>query len=84
MKQISKPTVWLIAALLLPLIAHAQIYSVVSDSYVTSVTPGVNFGNLGTLNVGGGATALIQIDLSRLVTLGSTARRSSRHRWSSS
>ena len=57
-------------ALLAPLAADAQPYLVTGDTYVTSVTPTINFGTLGTLNVGGGASSLIQMDLTRLITLG--------------
>ena len=57
-------------ALLAPLAADAQPYLVVGDTYVTSVTPTINFGTLGTLNVGGGASSLIQMDLTRLIALG--------------
>jgi hypothetical protein len=56
--------------LLTPLAAFAQPYLVAGDTYVTSVTPAINFGTLGTLNVGGGASSLIQMDLTRLIALG--------------
>jgi hypothetical protein len=46
--------------------AWAQTYGVEGDSYVSSVSPTLNFGTLGTLNVGSGGTALVQIDLTRL------------------
>jgi hypothetical protein len=69
MRALLKDAVWTLA-ILLPLVGRAQSYGVVSDSYVTSVTPTINFGTLGTLNVGAGATTFIQVDLSRLVALG--------------
>jgi hypothetical protein len=64
---------WTLAALLLPLAGYAQSYGVVGDTYVSSLNPTTNFGNLGTMTVGGGGAALVQIDLSRLTTLGVTA-----------
>ena len=64
---------WALTLAVLPAAAWAQGYGVVSDTYVASTNPTTNFGNLGTLTVGNGSTALIQIDLSRLVALGVTA-----------
>ncbi len=43
-----------------------------ADAHVSSVQPGLNFGALPTLNVGGGSTALLQFDLATLPA-GSTA-----------
>ena len=37
-----------------------------ADAHISSQQPGLNFGALPTLNVGGGATALMQFDLSTL------------------
>ena len=58
---------------LIPLAGWAQSYGVVGDTYVSSANPTTNFGNLGTVTVGAGNTALVQIDLSRLNALGVTA-----------
>ena len=57
----------------LPAAGFAQTYGVVGDTYLSSVNPTTNFGNLGTMTVGAGNTALVQIDLSRLVALGVTS-----------
>ena len=40
--------------------------NVVSDTYVSSANPAVNYGSLGTLSVANGNEALIQFDLSAL------------------
>ncbi len=37
-----------------------------ADAHISSVQPGLNFGALPTLNVGGGSTALLQFDLATL------------------
>jgi hypothetical protein len=47
-------------------LAPAATLHVAQDSYVSSPTPSLNFGNATTLNVGAGATALIELDLSTL------------------
>ena len=64
---------WVLIVALLPLAGSAQTYGVVGDTYVSSANPTTNFGNLGTMTVGPGTTALVQIDLSRLNALGVTA-----------
>jgi hypothetical protein len=60
---------WVVAAVMLPLAGWAQTYVVAGDTYVSTAYPTTNFGSLGTLAVGAGNKALIQIDLSRLVAL---------------
>ncbi|MBI3369292.1 MAG: DNRLRE domain-containing protein [Burkholderiales bacterium] len=59
---------WLGCAALLGLTlpAHAIEAPLAADAFVNSAQPAANFGNLGTLNVGGGATALLRFDLSTL------------------
>jgi hypothetical protein len=64
---------WTFAALLLPAAGWAQIYGVAGDTFVSSANPTTAFGNIATMTVGAGGTALIQFDLSRLGALGVTA-----------
>ena len=51
---------------LLALPAQALDAPLAADAHISSVQPGLNFGALPTLNVGGGSTALMQFDLSTL------------------
>src|ERR1700759_684113 len=62
------------AALLITSMASAQTYYSSADAYVSSANPAVNFGALGTMTAGPvGNTALVQVDLSRLIASGATA-----------
>ncbi len=51
---------------LAPGVTWATDAPLVADTYVSTANPSLNFGNLPTLTVGGGSTALIQFDLSTL------------------
>ncbi len=64
---------WIFTAATLILVASAQSFSVIGDTYISSANPTTNFGNLGTLSVAPGTTSFIQVDLSRLTALGVTA-----------
>lgn len=57
-------------ALMLPSGASAQTSYTAADTYTSSGNPTVNFGTFSTMTVGGGNSALIQIDLSRLIAAG--------------
>lgn len=48
--------------------AHAGVGTLVGDTYVTTVSPSSNFGGAAVLNVGGGASALVQFDLSNALS----------------
>ncbi len=54
------------AMLLCPTAAWAAEAGLVADTYVSSATPSLNFGNAPSLSVGGGNTALLQFDLSAI------------------
>ncbi len=69
----------ILSLLLLPvaaLLAQAQVYSTLGDTYISQANPTNNFGNIGTMTVGPlgspglGNVALVQVDISRLVALG--------------
>src|SRR3954463_15705346 len=51
---------------LIPIVGSAATATVVSDAYVSTANPTVNFGAATTLNISPGTTALIQVDLSSL------------------
>jgi len=61
----------------LPVAVSAATGIVVGDTYISPINPTINFGNATALNIGGGASALIQVDLSSLPTglLASNIRR---------
>ena len=50
----------------LPVAVSAATGNVVGDTYISPINPTINFGNGTTLNIGGGASALVQVDLSSL------------------
>jgi hypothetical protein len=55
------------AALLgIPTAGRSQTVNVAADSYISPVDPAKNFGSASTLNIGGGSSALILLDLSSL------------------
>jgi hypothetical protein len=62
-----KPLFYLTPVLLLsPLASWAATANVAADSYLSPTNPTLNFGAGTTLNIGGGASALIQVGLSNL------------------
>jgi hypothetical protein len=72
-KQILRLLLLPVAALLAP----AQVYSTLGDTYISQTNPTNNFGNIGTMTVGPlgspsglGNAALVQVDISRLLALG--------------
>jgi hypothetical protein len=71
--RVDKTFLWAGVVLLLPLSGLAQPYHVLGDTYVSSGFPTTNYGTAGSMTVGGGNTALIQIDVSRLVAAGVTS-----------
>src|SRR5579871_103997 len=63
------PSYCVAAALLLTATASwAATASVAADAYLNPPNPTLNFGSSTTLNIGGGASVLIQVDLSNLPT----------------
>jgi Collagen triple helix repeat (20 copies) len=60
--------VGLAALWMCPVGAWAQGANASADTYISSVSPGSNYGTGTAINIGGGNTALIQFDLSQLPT----------------
>lgn len=56
----------LFSLLVSPLAAWATDTPTIADTYISSANPSLNFGNLPSLTVGSGSTALVQFDLSSL------------------
>ena len=56
----------LLALLLFAPLAQATIVPLIGDAHVSASRPGSNFGTVSNLYVGGGNTALLQFDLSKL------------------
>jgi len=61
-----KASLLLLPSFLVPLAAWAASANVAADAYISSANPTLNFANATTLNIGGGNSALIGLDLSSL------------------